>query len=164
MTYSKLINKINSDESGIAKGYDISFLQEEFVCRYKPGSLDELIIRDLEMFKDIERALLEAKEPKEGDFVEYDGKFARISRNHHNGTFQLSNKIGVYVSRGGYTQASGCTWDPDFDYIELERLKFSNLTPTSKTRKGECWAFSEGHSGPRRGVYFNINFKVWLLD
>ncbi len=158
MTYIELINKIDDDKSGIAKGYDISFLQHEFQGR---RSFSELIAKDLEMFKNIEKALLETKEPKEGDFVEYDGKFARISRKGY--TFQLSNKIGVNVSEGGYSQASGCTWDPEIN-IDRSRLKLDNLRLTTKTKKGTCWAFSEGYAGANRGVYYGINFKVWLLN
>jgi len=165
MTYENLIGKIDSEKTGIAKGYDISFLQD--VCCYRNNGekiFDNLVAKDLELFSSIEAALLKRNEPQEGDFVEYaDGKFARISVNHRNGTFQLSNKIGVYVSEGGYAQASGCTWDYELDDIERERLLFDNLTPTSKTMKGHCWMFSEGSSGGRRGVYYDIQFKVWLL-
>jgi len=164
MTYENLIRKIENEETGIAKGYDKSFLQD--VCCYRNNSeeiFDNLIAKDLKLFASIETALLERKEPIEGDFVEYaDGKFARISVNHRNGTFQLSNKIGVYVSECG-SQASGCTWDPELDHIERERLVFDNLTLTSKTMQGRCWMFSGGYAGGGRGVYYNIKFKVWLL-
>ncbi len=162
MTYSELIEKIKNDTTGIAKGYDISFLQDKFVHCYPEKAFDALMARDLEMFKVIEKELLEAKEPKDGDFVEYDGEIARICSTLYSDTFQLSNTIGIYVSKGGYTQASGCTWDPNVK-VEEERLKSSNLTPTGKTQKGLCWAFSDGEAGGRRGVYFEINFKVWSL-
>ncbi|MDD3467037.1 MAG: hypothetical protein PHE67_07795 [Campylobacterales bacterium] len=164
MTYENLIGKIDNEETGIAKGYDISFLQD--VCCYVNNSekiFDNLIAKDLELFSSIEAALLKREKPQEGDFVEYaDGKFARISVDHHNGTFQLSNKIGVYVSECG-SQASGCTWDSDLDDIERERLVFDNLALTSKTMQGRCWMFSGGYAGGGRGVYYNINFKLWIL-
>ncbi|EAK8277500.1 hypothetical protein ACM12L_001835 [Campylobacter jejuni] len=164
MTYENLIEKIENEETGIAKGYNISFLQD--VCCYRNNSeeiFDNLIAKDLKMFASIETALLAIKEPKEGDFVEYaDGKFARISVDHRNGTFQLSNNIGVFVSEYG-SQASGCVWDPNLDYIKRERLIFDNLKPTSKTMKGRCWMFSEGNAGGHGGVWYDIQFKVWLL-
>jgi len=164
MTYENLIGKIENEETGIAKGYDISFLQD--ACCHRNNSeeiFDNLIAKDLELFASIETALLARKEPKEGDFVEYaDGKFARISVDHRNGTFQLSNNIGVFVSEYG-SQASGCVWDPNLDHIKRERLVFDNLKPTSKTMKGRCWMFSEGNAGGRRGVWYDIQFKVWLL-
>jgi len=162
MTYLELIEKIDSDNTGIAKGYDINFLQEEFCFRYKPKNMENLFSSDLKMFKEIEKALLETKQPLEGDFVEYDGKFARISSIHQDNVFQLSNKIGLYVSKRGYAQASGCTWDPDIN-INSERLRINNLIPTTKTKKGSCWTFSEDIAGGGRGVYFEIDFKVWSL-
>ncbi|KIM06068.1 MAG: hypothetical protein KN64_00760 [Sulfurovum sp. AS07-7] len=165
MTYENLIKKINSEKTGIAKGYDIGFLQD--VCCYVSNGekiFDNLVAKDLELFSSIEAALLKREKPQEGEFVEYaDGMFARISVDHRNGTFQLSNKIGVYVSEGGHTQASGCTWDPDLDDIKRERLIFDNLKPTSKTMKGDCWMFSGGNPRGGRSVYHNIQFKVWLL-
>ena len=165
MTYENLIGKINSEETGIAKGYDISFLQD--VCCYVNNGekiFDNLVAKDLELFSSIEAALLKREKPQEGDFVEYaDGMFARNSVDHRNGTFQLSNKNGVYVSEWGYAQASGCVWDPNLDHIKRERLVFDNLKPTSKTMKGRCWMFSEGNAGGRRGVWYDIQFKVWLL-
>jgi len=165
MTYENLIKKINSDESRIAKGYDIGFLQN--LCVYaKDGEekFDNLIAKDLKLFKLIEEEIIKKEEPQEGDFVEYaDGLFARISRNHQNKNFQLSNKIGVFVSKGGTAQASGCTWDSDLEDIAKERLKFNNLKPTTKTMKGHCWMFSDGNSGAHRGVYYDILFNVWQL-
>lgn len=168
MTYEKLIEKINQENSGIAKGYDVNFLQEEFVYRYgseSENNFDRRMSKDLEMFKAIEKALFEAAEPKEGDFVEYEGGMARICSTRYGDTFQLSNSIGIYVSEGGYTQASGCTWDPSVKVEdEAERLKFSNLTLTPNAKKGRCWTFSGGEAGGGRGVYFEIDFKVWLLN
>lgn len=164
MTYSELTEHIQKEETGIAKGYDINFLLD--MCEWEKNGkeiFENLIKRDLELFSQIEKSLLEQNEPKEGDFVEYEeGKFARISSDHQDGTFQLSNTIGVYVS-DGCTQASGCTWDPSLDHIQQERLTFDNLEPTSKKMKGSCWMFSEGISGPHRGVNYDINFKVWRL-
>jgi len=165
MTYEKLIKKIDSEKSGIAKGYDITFLRD--VCYANNGEkvFDNLIDKDLKLFSSIEAELLKKEEPQDGDFVEYaDNKFARISRIHYDGTFQLSNKIGVYVSKGGCAQASGCTWDPDLDDIEQDRLMLNNLISTQKTMQGHCWMFSEGNSGGRRGVYYDIQFKVWQLN
>lgn len=168
MTYKELIENINNDKTGIAKGYSVSFLQEIFCFRYfkdpeNPQKMfNALIAKDLEIFKTIEKELLKAKEPKEGDFVEYDGKFARIS-SCLNGNFQLSNKIGVYISKRDFSQASGCVWDSDID-VDSERLKFNNLTLTSKTKKGECWMFSEDCSGRDRGVFYSIYRKVWHLN
>jgi len=163
MTYSELIEEINADETGLAKGYSISFLQNEHVSRYKPESLQERIARDLKYFKLIEKDLLQTKEPKNGDFVEYeDGKFARICSLYDNNTFQLSNEIGVYVSDGGCTQVSGCAWDPEIE-VDEQRLKLKNLSLTKKTKKGECWTFSGGIAGGDRGVWFEISFKVWSL-
>lgn len=165
MRYEELVKKINKEKTGIAKGYDIGFLQN--LCVYtRDGEkiFDNLINGDLELFRSIETDILKREEPIEGDFVEYaDGLFARISRNHENGTFQLSNKIGVYVSKGGLTQASGCTWDKELDDIARDRLKKNNLMPTTKTLKGDCWMFSGGDAGPHRGVYYESSFKVWLL-
>lgn len=166
MTYENLIGKIENEKTGIAKGYHISFLQD--VCCYRNNGekiFDNLVAKDLELFNSIEAALLKREKPQEGDFVEYeDGKFARISVDYRNGAFQLSNTIGVNVSEGGYAQASGCVWDPDLDHIERERLKFNNLASTSKTMKGHCWMFSGGNAGGHRGVYYDIQFKIWSLD
>lgn len=165
MTYMDLINKIKNEKTGIAKGFDIGYLQHA-CCYSNDGEkiFDELITKKLAMFKSIEVSLLKNKEPREGDFVEYeDGKFARISVEHHNGTFQLSNKIGVHVSNGGYAQASGCTWDSDLDDIKQDRLTFDNLLPTSKTMKGHCWMLSERNNGGGGSVYFDIDFKIWKM-
>ena len=109
--------------------------------------------------------------PSEGDFVEYEeGKFARISR-LSNGcdSFQISNAIGVYVwansnPEASGAQASGATWDPSLDCVSMERLKIQNLQKSSETKKGRCWTFSENRSGAGRGVYFEINFKIWRLS
>ena len=79
MTYSELVDKIHADTTGIARGYDISFLQELFVCTIKTSEdFDKLMTRDLKMFSEIEHSLLNSNEPKEGEFVEFDGKIARI--------------------------------------------------------------------------------------
>jgi len=165
MTYSELINKINSDKSGIAKGYDISFLQNECVS-YSDGDkkFDNILVGDLQLFTTIQENMANINEPKDGDFVEYEkGKYSRISTDRHDGTFQISNNIGIFVSADGSSSASGCTWDSDFDYIESDRLTLDNLKPTTKTMKGECWTFSGNYAGGGRGVRFDINFKVWLL-
>ncbi|RXK16492.1 hypothetical protein CP985_03200 [Malaciobacter mytili LMG 24559] len=165
MTYENLCDEINSDKTGLAKGYAIKFLQD-MICyvRNSKNKFDDLINNDLKLFKSIEAEILERKKPQDGDFVEYsEGKFARISRIHQDGNIQLSNKIGVYVSEGGYSEASGCTYDSEIVDIERTRLVLKNLTPTSKTMIGCCWTFSEGISGANRGVNYNIKFKVWLL-
>ena len=164
MTYSELVDKIHADTTGIAKGYDISFLQELFVCTIKTSEdFDKLMARDLKMFSEIEQSLLNANEPKEGEFVEFDGNLARICSTRYDDKFQLSNKIGVYVSDGN-SQASGCTWDCDIEIKnEGERLKLPNLKPTGRTMKGRCWTFSDRDAGSGRGVWFEIEFKVWSL-
>ena len=103
----------------------------------------------------------EVKNPQEGDFVEYeDGKFARISR--IGDSFQLSNQIGIYVWEAG-SQASGCTWDPNLDYIGRDKTVLQNLQATAETKGGRCWTFSGNQAGGGRGVWFEINFKVWKL-
>lgn len=163
MTFDELLQKVNNDTTGIAKGYDIDFLQDKFVRCLPVDEFDALITRNLARFKAIEKTLLEANEPKDGDFVEFDGEIARICSTRFSDTFQLSNTIGVYVSEGGYTQASGGTWDPSIS-VELERLKLANLVPTQKTKKGRCWTFSDGDAGAHRGVWFEIEFKVWSLN
>lgn len=168
MTYEELIKNINSEKTGIAKGYSINFLQDKFCFHYFKDSEDQqkifnaMIAKDLEIFKTAEKVFLEAKEPIDGDFVEYDGKFAKIS-SCRNKNFQLSNKIGVYISKRGYSEASGCTWDPDIN-VDCKKLKFSNLTLTPKTKICRCWTFSEDCAGADRGVYYNISRKVWHLN
>lgn len=163
MKYDELLKKIKKETTGIAKGYSVSFLQNELVYRlHSENKFEEIIKRDLELFKSIEASLLQNDKPQEGDFVEYaDNKFARISRKHQNEAFQLSNKIGVFVSEGS-TLASGCTWDPEIE-IENELLKLENLIKSDKTRNGSCWTFSGNLPGGNRGVYFDINFKIWKL-
>ena len=165
MRYEELINKINNSEDGFAKGYDVSFLQNE-CCGYRNGEekFNNIIAGDIQLFKKIEQSIAEIKEPIDGDFVEYEeGKFSRISTCRHNKTFQISNNIGICVSANGLSSASGCTWDSDFDYIKSERLTLDNLLPTTKTIKGKCWTFSGNQAGGGRGVHSDINFKVWLL-
>jgi hypothetical protein len=159
INYMQLIDLINAEETGIAKGYSVCHLQREIRSK---ESFESLMKRDLMLFKNIQQDLLETKEPREGEFVEYeDGQFARIS--NLRGQLQLSNSIGVYVSEGGCSKASGCTWDPNLDHIEKSRLAVENLMPISETRKGRCWTFSEANAGGDRGVYFEIDFKIWKL-
>lgn len=161
LKYIELIELINGDKTGIAQGYSIPHLQRLFLSKEK---LESLFKRDLEMFEEIQTGLLNTSEPREGDWVEYeDGKFARISTIRHEPRIQISNKIGVYVSEGGYSQASGGIWDSDLDHIERSRLVVENLIPTNDTKKGRCWTFSEKSAGADRGVYFEIDFKVWKL-
>ncbi len=159
LTYMGLIDLINGEDTGIAKGYSIDHLRNTV---HSVEEFKALVEKDLGLFEEIQRGLLETKEPREGDFVEYeDGEFARIS--NLRGQLQLSNAIGVYVSGGGCSEASGCIWDSSLDHIEKSRLSVENLTLTGSTKKGRCWTFSEGYSGGGRSVYFEIDFKVWQL-
>ena len=153
MNYEELIGFIGNEESGIAKGYDTAFLLYE-----KKEKVEKIIANDLKMFSKIETELAKNKKPIEGDYVCYDGKIAKISVIHHNGKIQLSNNIGVFVSMSG-TQASGCTWDPEIDI----QPNLTDLEKTNDVKKGKCWTFSGGQAGGKRGVYFEINFKVWNL-
>lgn len=138
MTYDDLLKKIESEPTGIAKGYDIGFLHQKFVIMMKTEEdFDDLIARDLLMFERIEKRLLESKDPHEGEFVEYEGGIARICATRFGETFQLSNMVGVFVYEVGRTEASGYTFDASVQ-VERERLKFSNLTLTKKTQKGRC--------------------------
>jgi len=163
MNYQELISKINKDS--FAKGYNVSFLQDKCVGhRNGAERFEKIVAGDKKLFEEIEQNMAEIQEPVNGDFVEYeDGKFARISTCRHSRTFQISNNIGIFVSKDGSSMASGCTWDKDFDYIDSKRLSFDNLTPTNKTLKGRCWTFSGNDAGAGRGIYSEINFKVWLL-
>lgn len=162
MNYEEFINLIDNEETGIAKGYSNSYLRQLWFSKEK---YQDLFARDLKMFEEIQAGLLNIAEPREGDWVEYeDGKFARISSLHGGPTFQLSNKIGVYVSQSGCSEARGCTWDSDLDHIERSRLTTENLIPTGDVKKALCWTFSEGSAGANRGVWFEINFKVWKLN
>jgi len=164
MKYPELINKINNDT--FAKGYDVSFLQDECLYHSSNGAerFEKIVTGDKKLFKEIEQNMTEIQEPVDGDFVEYaEGKFSRISTCRHNKTFQISNNIGIFVGKSGSSMASGCTWDKDFDYIDSKRLTFKNLTLTSKTLKGRCWTFSGNSAGAGRGIYSEINFKVWVL-
>ncbi len=157
MTYLDALNLRDKDTTGIVKGYDLSFLQDIYTLE----KAKDIIANDLEMFKKIEESFLNVKEPMRGDFIQYDGKIARLSVIHADGTIQLSNGIGVFVSEG-CSQASGCTWDPEIK-IERDRLNLKNLESTSMFKNGKCWTFSGNEAGGGRGVYFEINFKVWNL-
>lgn len=155
--YDELIEFIENEPTGIAKGYSIEFLQKTFFKE----ELEKVIANDLVMFERIEKSLLEINEPKEGDFVEFDGNISRLSRIHEDGRFQLSESIGVFVSKFS-SQASGCVWDPNISIDwDRENIKYLESTPTWK--KGKCWTFSGNDAGGGRGVWFEINFKVWNL-
>lgn len=157
MTYENLISFRDNEKTGIAKGYSLEYLRDF----YSIEKLEKVIANDLALFEKIEKSLLEVNEPKEGDFIEFDGNISRLSRIHANGTIQLSNNIGVFVS-DGCSQASGCTFDSTIT-VERERLTLKNLEPTPIFKKGRCWTFSGNEAGGGRGVYFEINFKVWNL-
>lgn len=157
MTYADALNFRDNDTTGIVKGYNLEFLQNIYTLE----KAKDIIANDLEMFKKIEDSFLNVKEPIRGDFVQYDGQIARLSVIHADGTIQLSNGIGVYVS-DSCSQASGCTWDSTIT-IERERLTLNNLESTSMFKKGRCWTFSGNEAGGGRSVYFEINFKVWNL-
>lgn len=157
MTYEKLISFRDNEKTGIAKGYSLEYLQDF----YSKEKLEKVIANDLALFEKIEKSLIDIKKPKHGDFVQFDGKISRLSVIHADGSIQLSNGIGVYVS-DGCSQASGCVWDPDIK-IERSRLNVKNLELTPTLKKGRCWTFSENVSGGGRGVWFEINFKVWNL-
>lgn len=160
LKYIELIELINGEKTGIAKGYSVSHLQKEV---RSVENFEDLIKKDLKMFEEIQTGLFNISDPSEGDWVEYeDEKFARIA-SLHGGQFQLSNKIGVNVWEKG-SQASGCTWDCDLDHIERSKLTTENLIPTGDVKKGHCWTFSEGNAGGDRGVWFDIDFKVWNLN
>lgn len=99
MTFQQLDKLIKEDQTGLAKEYNINFLEKEFICSYQWDSNEELrfnclIQKDLEIFKSIEKSLLEQKKPKEGDFIQYDEKLTRLSKIHEDGDIQLSNSIG----------------------------------------------------------------------
>ena len=158
MTYNELISFRDKEKTGIAKGYSIEFLQNFF----SKEKLEKVIARDLAMFEEIEKSLLNINQPVHGDYVEFDGKISRLSVTHGDGSIQLSDGIGVYVS-DSFSQASGCVWDPNIN-IERNRLNINNLKLTPKVKKGRCWTFSGNEAGGGRGVYFEINFKVWKLD
>lgn len=163
MTYQELSNKINTDTTGLAKGYEICFLQNTYFGLNSSEGFDNLIKNDLKLFQAIEESFKEVKKPMMGDFVQCeDGSYGKISCIHQDGKIQLSNNIGVYVS-DKFAQASGCTWDSDFDYIDRDKLCLNNLVLLDEQKKGHCWTFSGNNSGRNRGVYFDINFKVWKL-
>lgn len=162
LNYEELISLTDNEETGIAKGYSISHLRQLYLSKEK---YESLFARDFKMFKEIQTGLLNISEAREGDWVEYeDGKFARIASLHGGPSFQLSNKIGVYVSESGCSQASGCVWDCDLDHIERSRLTTENLIQTGDVKKALCWTFSEGNASGNRGVWFDIDFKVWKLN
>ena len=156
-SYEDLIAFIENEKTGIAKGYSIEFLRKSFFKE----DLEKVIANDLELFKKIEKSLLEINEPKEGDFVEFDGNISRLSRIHEDGKFQLSETIGVYVSVG-CSQASGCVWNPNIS-LDWDRENIKHLESTHRFKKGKCWTFSGNEAGGSRSVYFEINFKVWNL-
>jgi hypothetical protein len=159
LTYLELIELIEGEKTGIAKGYSVCHLRKEV---RSVEYFESLMKRDLKMFEEIQTGLLNTSEPHDGEWVEYeDGEFARIA-SLHGSQFQLSNKIGVNVWERG-SQASGCTWDYELDHIEQSRLMIENLIPTNNTKKGLCWTFSEKNAGGDRGVYFEIDCKVWKL-
>lgn len=155
--YDELIKFIENEPTGIAKGYAIEFLQKTFFKE----NLEKVIANDLVLFEKIEKSLLEINEPKEGDFVEFDGNISRLSRIHEDGRFQLSESIGVYVS-DGCSQSSGCVWDPNIS-LDYDRENIKYLEPTDTLKKGRCWTFSGNEAGGGRGIWFEINFKVWNL-
>ena len=155
--YDELINFIENEPTGIAKGYAIEFLQKTFFKE----NLEKVIANDLVLFEKIEKSLLEINEPKEGDFVEFDGNISRLSRIHKDGQFQLSETIGVYVS-DGCSQSSGCVWDPNIS-LDYDRENIKYLEPTDTLKKDRCLTFSGNEAGGGRGIWFEINFKVWNL-
>ncbi|MDD3054821.1 MAG: hypothetical protein PHE16_02970 [Aliarcobacter sp.] len=157
MTYDEVISFRDNEKTGIAKGYSLEYLRD-FCSKEK---LEKVIANDLAMFEKIEKSLIEINEPKEGDFVKFDGNISRLSRIHEDGKFQLSESIGVFVSEFS-SQASGCVWDSTIT-IERDRLTLENLEPISMFKKGRCWTFSGNEAGGGRGVWFEINFKVWNL-
>ena len=161
MTYLEIIEIVNEDKTGIAKSYSMDYLQQDYEYTNKTKEdLRNLFKSDLLLFKQIEETLQQSKKPHEGDFVEYEkGKFARISRLYESDEIQLSNKIGVYVSKDANSQASGCTWDPDVD----KNINISSLVATSDTKKGSCWTFSKNFAGKNMDICFEIDFKVWSL-
>lgn len=157
MTYEELLSFRDNEKSGIAKGYSLEYLQDF----YSKEKLEKVIANDLALFEKIEKSLIDIKKPKHGDFVQFDGEISRLSIIHADESIQLSNGIGVYVS-DGCSLASGCVWDPDIK-IERSRLNIKNLELAPTLKKGRCWTFSENVSGGGRGVWFEINFKVWNL-
>lgn len=157
MTYEDLVVFINTEKTGIAKSYDFEYLRKKFFLE----DVEKQIASDLVLFADIEKSLVNSKEPKEGDFVQFDGNISRLSRIHNDGTIQLSETIGVYVS-DSCTQASGCVFDSKIN-LEISRLNIRNLELVPELKKGTCWTFSGNQAGVGRGVYFEINFKIWNL-
>lgn len=157
MKYEELVEFVNKEESGIAKGYDLQFLRDKF----RLDKVKQTIENDLKIFGEIEKSLLSQTTPKEGDWVKYDDVVSRVSRIHPGGSIQLSENIGVNVWHDT-TQASGCVWDSNID-ISRELLHIKNLVPTNEVKEGKCWIFSNLEAGAGRGVYHKINFRVWEL-
>lgn len=157
MKYEELVEFINNEETGIAKGYDFQFLRDKF----RLDEVKKTIQNDLKIFSEIEKSLLSLATPKEGDFVKYDGGISRLSRIHPGGSIQLSENIGVNVWHDT-TQSSGCVWDPNIK-IDKELLHIDNLVSTDDVKEGKCWMFSGLEAGGGRGVYHKINFRVWEL-
>lgn len=156
-TYEELVEFINGEKTGIAKGYDFQFLRDKFTF----SELEKTIQQDLRIFGEIEKSLLSSLAPKEGDFLKYNGGISRLSRIHPTGSIQLSENIGVFVWKDG-SEASGCVWDPNIN-IDRELLHIDNLVSTDEVKEGRCWTFSGLEAGGGRGVYHHINFKVWEL-
>lgn len=157
MKYEELVEFINNEETGIAKGYDFQFLRDTFSLE----KVKNIIQNDLKIFSEIEKSLISKPTPKEGDWVKYDGGISRLSRIHQEGTIQLSENIGVCVWHDT-TQASGCVWDSNID-INRELLHIDNLVSTNEIKEGRCWIFSNLEAGAGRGVYHKINFRVWEI-
>ena len=157
MKYEELVEFVNNEKTGIAKGYDFQFLRDTFSLE----KVKNIIQNDLKIFGEIEKSLLSLATPKEGDFVKYDGGISRLSRIHPGGSIQLSENIGVNVWHDT-TQSSGCVWDPNIK-IDKELLHIDNLVSTDDVKEGKCWMFSGLEAGGGRGVYHKINFRVWEL-
>ena len=117
MKYEELVEFVNNEKTGIAKGYDFQFLRDTFSLE----KVKNIIQNDLKIFGEIEKSLLKITTPKEGDFVKYNGGISRVSRIHPGGSIQLSENIGVNVWHDT-TQSSGCVWDPN---IKIDKELFT---------------------------------------
>jgi len=158
MTYADLIDYREKEETGIVKGYSIEFLQNFRSLEI----LKKVVSNDLAIFNNIEKSLLKINEPISGDFVIYgDNKIARLHKTF-SGDYQISNGIGLFVT-DGCSQSSGCVYDFDIEE-QYRHCKSDDLVLTDAFKKGRCWTFSGNESGGGRGVYFEINFKVWKLE